>query len=250
MNNIFLEDVWSQANANRRKIGLIMSIVFVSCLAFIAFMVKVVMKESIDLTDPSTHKVVMAFAGMSVLMIFSLLIVVIKSFTVAKNGSNLILPYNVGSKAELAEIINRDSKEGRFLVNEYIYNFKEGEKKYGERVILTSSFLLLANVNGSGKVMCIPREKIYWLCAQPGIKGSSPYIVRLLIFTENEMFTVDGTEVEYVEELAEKLYEYIPNVLKDYDVFKLSYYLQDCFVKNRPAFMAFYEEEKKKYFAN
>lgn len=247
MKDIFLEDVWYQANKNRRKFVLLMFAIFVCCFAFIAFMLKVVMKETIDLSDPSTNKLVMAFAGMGVLMIFCLLVVVIKSFTVAKNGSNLIIPFGGQSKEELAEQINRDIKEGNVLVNEYIHRFKENETKYGERVILTPAFLLLANVNGSGKVTVIPREKIYWLCAQPGMKGSSSYIVRLLIFTENEMFTVDGTEGAYVEELAQKLYEYIPNVFKDYDVFKLSYQLQDCFKQNRPAFMAFYEEEKQKY---
>ena len=246
MKNNFLEDVWYQANKNRRTFASIMFVIFVCCFAFIVFMVKVVMKETINLEDPTTQKLVTVFLGMGVLMILSLLVVVIKSFTVAKNGSNLILPYEGQSKEELARIINEDIKEGKFLVNEHIYEFKEDEKKYGERVILTSSYLLLANVNGSGKVIWIPREKIYWLCAQPGIKGSSSYIVRLLVFTENEMFTVDGTDVDYVEELVQKLYEYIPNVFKNYEVFKLSYELQKCFEQNRPGFIAFYEEEKKR----
>ena len=163
---------------------------------------------------------------------------------------NLILPFDGKSKEEWAEIINSDMKENKFLVSEYIFDFKETDKKYGERVILTESYLLLVNVNDSGKVIVIPREKIYWLCAQPGIKGASSYIVRLLIFTETEMFTVDGVDGEYVEQLAQKLYEYIPNVFKDYDVFKLSYHLQDCFKQNRPAFVLFYEEEKQKCMEN
>lgn len=211
MKNNFLEDVWYQANKNRRTIASIMFVIFVCCFTFIVFMVKVVMKETINLEDPATHKLVTAVIGMGVLMLLSLLVVVIKSFTVAKNGSNLILPYEGQSKEELARIINEDIKEGKFLVNEYIYKFKEDEKKYGERVILTSS-----------------------------------YIVRLLVFTENEMFTVDGTDVDYVEGLVQKLYEYIPDVFKNYEVFKLSYELQKCFEQNRPGFIAFYEEGKKR----
>ena len=242
----FLEDVWYQENKSRRKIVSRMLVLAVCLYAFIIFMVKVVLKESIDLSDPSTHKLAIAFAVMGILMIISFLVVVIKSFTMAKNGANLIIPFGGQSREELAQIINTDMREENFLVNEYIGHFKEGDKKYGERVILTQSLLLLVNIKDSGKVAVIPREKIYWLCAQTGIKGRSSYIVRLLIFTESEIFALDGTEVDYVEQLAQKLYEYIPNVFKEYDVFELSYYLEDCFKKNRRAFMALYEEEKQK----
>lgn len=105
------------------------------------------MTAIIDLSEPSTHKIVMAFTGMGALMTFFLLVAVIKSFTVAKNGSNLMIPF-------------------------------EGQSR---------------------------------------------------------------------EEPAQKLYEYIPNVFKDYEVFKLSYLLQESFEQNRPAFIAFYEEKKQKY---
>ena len=44
-------------------------------------------------------------------MILCLLVVVIKSFTVAKDGANLILPFGGQSKEELAQIINTDMKE-------------------------------------------------------------------------------------------------------------------------------------------
>ena len=49
-----------------------------------------------------------------------------------------------------------------------------------------------------------------------------------------------------VEKIADKLYQYIPNVFSKYDSFILSYELEDLFDKNREAFLKFYEEEKTK----
>lgn len=79
-----------------------------------------------------------------------------------------------------------------------------------------------------------------------GIKGSSSFIVRLLIFTEKKTFYLDGGNIEHVEKIADELYQYIPNVFSAYDPFVLSYELEKLFDKKREEFLRFYEEEKRK----
>lgn len=211
-------------------------------------MVKVGLKEEIDMADSSTQKIMFIFAVLAVLMIISFLFILLMSFRKAKNGANLIFCYDGYTQEEFAKIINTDYREGNFLINESIYNCHGNEKQYGRRIVVTHSYILIVNsgIIDDGKVRYIPREKIYWICAQPGIKGRSSYVVRLLIFTEKEIYSVEGTEVEYVEELANKIYKYIPNVFADYDTFTLSYQLEECFTKNREEFFAFYERKKKK----
>ena len=86
-------------------------------------------------------------------------------------------------------MIDQEVAEGKVLLEKYIYEFTEGKKPYGQRIMLLPSYLLL--VNGMGKITAIPRDKIYWHCAQVGRKGSSSFIVRLLIFTEKKTFSVE-----------------------------------------------------------
>lgn len=97
----------------------------------------------------------------------------------------------------------------------------------------------------ASKVTAIPRDKIYWICAWVGYKGG-PFIVRLLIFTENTIYNLTGVDKEHVQGIAEKLYQYIPNIFSGYDPFILSYELEKIFVKNRAEFINICENEKKK----
>ena len=98
---------------------------------------------------------------------------------------------------------------------------------------------------GTSNVTAIPCQKIYWICAQAGIKGG-PFIVRLLIFTENKIYSLTGTDIEHVQRIADKLYQYIPNVFSGCDSFSLSYELEKVFSKNPAEFLEIYKNEKRK----
>jgi len=140
-------------------------------------------------------------------------------------------------------MIDQEAAEGKVQVEEYIYHFEEGKKPYGERVVLLPSYLLL--VGHGNKITAIPRDKIYWICAQVGHKGGS-FRVQLLIFTEKKIFNMVGVDIEHVQNIADKIYQYIPNIFSDYDTFTLSYELETLFAKNHSEFLKFYENEKKK----
>ena len=71
--------------------------------------------------------------------------------------------------------------------------------------------------------------------------------MKLLIFTENKIYSLTGTDIEHVQGIADKLYQYIPNVFSDYDPFSLSYELEKIFTKNPVEFLEIYENEKKKH---
>ena len=70
--------------------------------------------------------------------------------------------------------------------------------------------------------------------------------MKLLIFTDNKIFAVEGTEAEHVQGIAEKIYKYIPNIFNVYDPFVVSYEFEKIFHKNPEDFFAIYEEERKK----
>ena len=111
------------------------------------------------------------------------------------------------------------------------------------------SYLLLCGrkggPKGTSKVTAITCQKIYWICAQAGIKGG-PFIVTLLIFTENKIYSLTGTDIEHVQRIAYKLYQYIPNVFSGCDSFSLSYELEKAFSKNPAEFLEIYENKKRK----
>lgn len=239
MNEIFLVQEAIKAAKKSRKL-LIGGFLFFTCLvSILAF----ALKDSFDLNDVKTKKILLAFGLLVAVMLVSMIVGMIKSFRVPRKGQNLKLPMKENSKEAVAAIINKEVAEGKLLLNEYMSYFPESKKPYGSRVLLTESYLMLTE--GTGFFTAIPRNKIYWFCAQPGIKGRSSYIVRFLVFTENGTFSVDGVDGEYVEKVADKFYQYIPNVFKGYDVFKLSYQLEIMYAENRPAFLAFYEEERQ-----
>ena len=236
----FLVQESKQANKRNRKIFLTLFFVYICLIAIIIFAVK----DSVDLNDYTTKKLIVCLYIGTGIMLICVTWGLFNASRVAVNGKNLILPFKENTKEAVGKIIDQEVSEGKIQVEEYIYEFPEGKKPYGERVILTPSYLLLCQ--SMGKITAIPRDKIYWICAQVGHKGSSSFIVRLLIFTEKRTFYMEGTKPEHVEQIADKLYQYIPNVFSDYDPFILSYELDKLFTQNREAFLEFYEDEKKK----
>ncbi len=78
------------------------------------------------------------------------------------------------------------------------------------------------------------------------VNASGPFSVRLLIFTEKQIFDFDGNDIEHTKEVANGLYQHIPNVFSAYDPQELSYSLEKLYRENREAFLAFCEEEKGK----
>lgn len=240
MNQGFLAQESIKANKKNRRLFLTLLIVYIVLIAGIAFAVK----DSIDLSDYKTQKVLVCAVILTVIMLFCVVFMLIKSSRVAVNGKNLILPFKENTKEEVGKIIDREVAEGMIQVDEYIDGYTEKQKPGGERIMLLPSYLLL--FNGMGAITAIPREKIYWICAQVGRKGSTSFIVRLLIFTETRVFDMDGADIEHLKRIADKLYQYIPNVFAEYDPFILSYELEKLFDKKRDEFLKFYENEKKK----
>ena len=236
----FLEQESKKANKRNRTRFLSFLFVYICLVSVISF----ALKDSIDLNEYKSQKVVACLVIITGIMLISVVVGLAKAARVATNGKNLILPFKENTKEEVGKIINQEVSEGKIQIDEYIYEFKEGKKPYGERIILLPSYLLL--LNGMGKITAIPREKIYWICAQVGRKGSSSFIVRLMIFTEKKTFYMEGTDVSHVENIAAKIYQYIPNIFSSYDPFVLSYELDKLFDKNREEFLKFYEAEKKK----
>ena len=201
-------------------------------------------KASVDFNDPDNQKLSVLFGVLAGIMVFSTVVGLIRSTRVAVNGKNLILPFEEDTKEAVGRFIDQEVAEGKILVEEYIDEFSEGKEPYGAKVVLLPTYLLLCLERG--KVIAIPRDKIYWLCAQVGRKGASSFIVRLLVFTEKGTFDLDGADVDHVKQLADKIYQYIPNVFSEYDPFILSYELEKLFKQNREGFLEFYKDEVDK----
>lgn len=236
----FLEQESQREHKRFRKIFMIMFLVFICLVAFLCL----ALKDSFDISDERDQKLFICLIIFIVIMVVSVITIFFRTRRAAANGKNLILPFNENTKEAVGRIIDQEVLEGKVQVEEYMYEFSEGEKPYGQRVILIPSYLLLCT-GGIGNVIAIPRDKIYWICAQVGRKGSSSFIVRLLIFTEKKTFDLEGVDVRHVESIAAELYQYIPNVFSGYDPFILSYELEKLFDKNRGEFLKFYEEGKK-----
>lgn len=240
----YLERESARMNRHARKTVIKAAIVFLCGSAVIYFLGK----DSIDFSDISFGTVPFIMAVLAGLMAVCLVINLIAASRTAKNGSNLYLPYGDRTQEEAGEIIDREALEGKILVEEFIDEFNDPEKACGEKVVLTPSYLLICGVKGgvrNANITAIPRDRICWICPQAGCKGG-PFIVRLLIFTDQKLYTLTGTEVSYVERIADKLYQYIPNIFSGYDPFVLSYKLEEIFKRNPADFLEICEEEKKK----
>ena len=242
MNEGFLECEAKKANKRNRKKFLTMMLIYICIVSFLFF----ALKDIIDLNDYESRKIVACFFIFSGIMIVCVVGgLLISKYNIA-NGNSLNLPFKEDTKSNVAKLINQEASEGKILVDEYSIKSLVKKEPKGERIVLTNSYLLM--FNSMGKVTAIPRDKIYWICAQTGIKGRSSYIVRFMVFTPKKIFSqIEGVDVEHFKNIADKIYQYIPNVFCNYDLFSLSYKLEELFDKNREEFLSFYENEKEKY---
>lgn len=237
----FLEQQAKLANRKNRKLFLFLFVVDVCLIGGILFAVR----GAMDFSDYRTKKVVAGLAVLAAIMLISVIVGLAASARSAADSSkSLLLLFKEQTSDEVAGVIDREVAEGKVLVDEYVEEFPEGKTPRGERIMLLPSYFLFRN--SMGKITVIPRDKIYWICAQVGRKGRSSFIVRLIVFNEKKTFYIEGTDVARLEKIADELYRYIPNVFCDYDTFTLSYELDALFDKNRGEFVRFYEEEKKK----
>lgn len=236
----YLEQESIKGNARQRKLCLGVFVFFSCICAFLYFAVK----DSIDLSNPDDKKLVVIFVVMAGLMLFCTAVWLLVSMLPAKNGANLLLPLEEDTREAVAEIINREAAEGKILYEGFM-NHKT-IKKYSDRITILPSYVLL--IREIGKITAIPRDKICWICAQTGYKGG-PYYVRLLIFTEKKLIDFDGNDIEHTKEVAENIYQYIPNVFEDYgtqhDITDLPSALEKLYQQDRAGFMRLYEEEKQ-----
>lgn len=239
----YLERESDRMNKVVRKTLLKVTGVFLCAVAVIYFLGR----DSIDFSDISYGSIPFILVILAGIVAVCLIVNFLATSRTAVNGSNLYLPYGDRTQEEAGKIIDREALEGKILVEEFIYEFKELKKAYGEKVVLTPSYLLLCGVKGvrNANITAIPRDKIYWICAQAGFKGG-PFIVKLLIFTDTKIYGLTGTDIKHVEGIADKFYQYIPNIFSDYDPFVLSYKLEEIFKKNPAEFIAICEEEKNK----
>lgn len=240
MAQTYLEQESIRENAGRRKLFLGIFIFFACISAFLYFAVG----DSIDLSKPEDKKLVVIFAVMAGLILFCTAVQLLISILPAKNGRNLILPLEENTREAVAEIINREAAEGKILYEGFMNH--NTIKKYSDRITILPSYVLL--IKEIGKITAIPRDKIYWICAQRGHKGG-PYYVRLLIFTEKKLIDFDGNDIEHTMKIAEDIYQYIPNVFanfEDYNTLDFPDILEKLYHENRAGFLRFYEGEKGK----
>lgn len=243
----YLAQESERVNQATRKTQLRLTILFVCLLAVIYFLGK----DSIDFGDMSNGSVSFYIVISIGIVLVCSVIKLIATGRTAADGNNLFLPYEEGTKVEVGKIIDSEALDGKILVEENIENVADVKKAAGEKIVLLPSYMLLCGTKGgpkgNSKVTAIPRDKICWICAQVGQKGG-PFIVKLLIFTENKIFSLTGTDIAHVQGIADKLYQYIPNIFSGYDPFVVSYELEKKFTKNPAEFWDIYESEKKKHF--
>lgn len=222
-----------------RKRLLICSIIAICSLTFLYF----ALKDELDMQKEVDKMIMIVGIILVVILVLADVIGLLRTRKADTHGENLILPFAEGTKEEIVEKINREADEA-ILYEEYISEFPEGKTPHGEKVVLTASYLLLCNT----KVTAIPRDKIYWVCAQVGYKGG-PFRVRFLVFTQKKLFEIVGVDIPHVEALAEHLYAYIPNIFPGIDDFTFTYRIEELYTNDRYQFLRLYEEALKQYIA-
>lgn len=235
MTQRFLEQESINANKRKRKLFLFL-FAFFACVAGGLFFAT---RNLIDVSDPRDRKLIFIFFLLTGLMLLCTAVGLITSVRPAKNGKNLRLPCGENTKEAIAALIDQEVAEGKILYEGFMNH--NTIRPYPERVILLPTYLLL--VGEMGWITAIPRDKIYWLCAQVGYKGG-PYYVRLLIFTEKGLIDFDGNDIEHTKKIADDLYRYIPNVFSQHDPQELSYGLEKLFKENPAKFLEIYEQAK------
>ncbi len=235
----YLAQESKNANAAARKILFRTFTVFLILIVILILL----LKDSLDASDPSGREIYFLLKLCTGIVVLAMAAGLFKTRRGAANGENLILPFEGKTREAVGKIIDQEASEGRIQVEEYIYEIREGKKPNGEKIVLTPSYLLLCG--DRTKITAIPRDKIYWICAQVGRKGG-PFIVQLQIYTEKKIYNMVGVDIRHVQNIADKLYQYIPNVFSGYDPFILSYELEKLFAKDRAGFLSLYETERRK----
>ena len=226
-----------RVNAATRKM-LFRSVVVFDCALAVIYFFGISSDESF-LSSVSSY--ILACAG---IVTIAAIIKLISTYRPATKGENLILPYGVLTPEAVARCVDQEAMDGNILVDEYINEFADRKKAHGDKIVLTPSYLLLCTVkrgvSGTSQITAIPINKIYWLCAQVGRKGG-PFKVRLLVFAENKVFTLEGVDIEHAKAIADKLYHYIPNVFSCYDPFDISYGFEESYDKDPRVFLTLYQ---------
>ncbi len=199
----FLEQQAQVANRKNRKLFLILFLGYILVAGGLSY----ALKDSINWEDYESRKVVIALIALSIVMFVLFLFGFVRSCSSAKSSKNLKLPFRENTKEEVGKIINREMKEGKVEVDEFLNPQSSKAKPNGDRIILTSTYLLV--INGMGLIQAIPRNKIYGIIGMAGYKGG-PYIVQIEIVTDLKVFEIEGTDVNHVLSIADKLNQYIP----------------------------------------
>ena len=173
------------------------------------------------------------------IFLFLILLLFVRSLKNNGNAYNDLIVHPGGvSKEDAGQTIDSEAAQGKVLLDEYA----EYGKTKGDRIVLLPSYLLICT---GRRVTAIPTGKIFWTCAQVGIKGSSNFIVQIKVYAENKMFALIGADVTHFKDIEEKLYRYIPNVFSGYDTFDLSHKLDALFLKDYDKFLEFYGQHKE-----
>ena len=151
-----------------------------------------------------------------------------------KDYGNLIVHDDMAPREVVGRIVDDEADRGMILVSEYL-----DTKPKGAKIVLLPSYLLICDQ----KVTAIPVDKIFWVCAQVGYRGG-PFIVRIKIFAERKIYDVDCAFIDHTKDIVDKIYFHIPNIFSEYDVFDLSYRLEEAFNKNYSQFLEFYRQHK------
>ena len=185
------------------------------------------------------------FIGVPVFLVLCAIVVFIRRKKRWSSYSNILLVHRGEAPPEaVGRVIDEEAAQGKILVDEYKYSDgKKDAKKGGARLVLLPSYLLICEE----RVIAIPTNKIFWVCSQ----NMGEIMVRIKIFAENQMYdSFDGVEREHFNAIANRLYQYIPNIFSGYDVLDLSYKLQDVFLRDYNQFLQFYERHWQDFYAN
>jgi len=150
----------------------------------------------------------------------------------------LIVHSDKVTQEEAGRTIDQEAAQGKILADECIFTDSKTP-----RVVLLPSYLLIFEYG----IQVFPVNEIYWICAQVGKQGG-PFRVKFLVLSEKRIYGTTGWDIEHVKNIADKIYQYVPNVFHNYDTFELSYKLEEAYKKDRSQFLEFYEKHRQEFF--
>ena len=229
----FLAQNAARVSKEQTKLGLILCVCM--AVAFAGLMIIDMVSDE----DVLSALPVPAYAFIIVFLLLLLLLLIQNFRNKQRAYDNLIVHGGETSKEETGHAIDGEAAQG-ILVDEYA----DYGKQRGDRFVLLPSYLLLCT---GRNVTVIPVGKIFWVCAQVGIKGHSDYIVQLRVFAENKLYGVIGADVNHFKMIEDKIQRYIPNIFNRYDTFDLSHKLEEVFTKDYSHFLEFYRQHKQEF---